>query len=516
MQKIQKLQKLFINNEWVEGEGQSFQSLDPGTQNVLWQGKEASEKQIQNAISAASSALKEWSSLTLEERSHFLEAFNQEIEEHKPLLIHTLSQENGKPLWESENEINGLLGKLSISIQSYHERCASHKKDHKEQKADNDSHFTESSLIYHKPHGVVAVFAPFNFPLHIATGHMIPALLAGNTVILKPSELTPLVSEYLIQCYERARFPKGVVNLIQGGPGVGKILANHPELNGLFFTGSAKAGQSLRESFSKTPAKILALELGGNNPLIVHQMNPNTIEAAVLYTIQSAFITAGQRCTCSRRLIVVQDKKTEASLEKYIQQLILAMSKIKVGYFSDNPTPFMGPVISIQAAQKILEAYKKLLDQGAIPLYPLKLLQPETAWLSPGLLDVTSVKDRKDEEIFGPLLQLIRVNSFEEALLEANNTEYGLAAGIFTEDKSYFELFKNDIKAGIITWNKPTTGALSRLPFGGIGSSGNFRPSAFYAADYCAYPMSSIEASSLSLPSTLLPGLTDLRRDWLR
>lgn len=484
----------YINNHWVEGLGEPMFSKNPATGEVIWKLQEASEAQINAAIRAAREALLDWSGRKIETRIKMLEQFQAELEKNRKELIDTISKENGKMLWDSEQEVAATLGKFPISLKAYHDRCSL-----RQMETPNGLSFTR-----HKPHGVVAVFGPFNFPLHLANGHIIPALIAGNTVVLKPSELTPMTAALYIRCFENAGFKAGVINLVQGGAKVGKYLSEHESLNGLFFTGSNKTGQILKETFAKQPGKILALELGGNNPLIVHQISDE--KAAVYYTIQSAFIGAGQRCTCARRLILSAGLKSDV----FIERLIDSIQKIKVGPYTAIPAPFMGPLISDQAASKVQNAYDDLIKRGATPLVPLRLLDSLSnykAFLSPALVDVTQVDNRPDEEIFGPVLQLIRVKDFDEALQEANNTAYGLVAGLLCDDESYYEEFLKKIRVGVASWNRPTTGAGSQQPFGGIGKSGNFRPAGFYSADYCSYPMAVLEKSELEMPAVILPGI---------
>lgn len=357
-------------------------------------------------------------------------------------------------------------------------------------------------MLRHKPHGVVAVFGPYNFPGHLPNGHIVPALLAGNCVLFKPSELTPKVAELTVKCWIEAGLPEGVLSLLQGGRETGVALAGHPGIDGLFFTGSSRTGNLLHAQFAGRPDKILALEMGGNNPLIVDQVAD--VDAAVYTIVQSAFISAGQRCTCARRLLVPQGEWGDALLVRLVQ----VAGQIKVGRFDEQPAPFMGSVISLQAAAQLMQAQQDLLAGGATALLAMTQLQAGAALLTPGILDVTAVNDRPDEEFFGPLLQVIRYDNFEAAIAEANATVYGLAAGLLSDSKARFEQFWLHSRAGIVNWNKQLTGAASTAPFGGIGASGNHRASAYYAADYCAYPVAGLESESLALPATLTPGVT--------
>jgi succinylglutamic semialdehyde dehydrogenase len=359
-----------------------------------------------------------------------------------------------------------------------------------------------TAVLRHKPHGVVAVFGPYNFPGHLPNGHIVPALLAGNTVLFKPSELTPKVAELTVKCWIEAGLPAGVLNLVQGARETGVALAANEGIDGLFFTGSSRTGNHLHNQFAGRPEKILALEMGGNNPLIVDQLQD--VDAAVYTIIQSAFISAGQRCTCARRLLVPQGAWGDALL----QRLVEVATTIQVGAFDAQPAPFMGSVISLAAAEQLLEAQQQLLGKGAKAL--LEMTQPRAgaALLTPGIIDVTSVTERQDEEFFGPLLQVIRYTDFDAAIAEANATAFGLAAGLLSDSKARYQQFWLESRAGIVNWNKQLTGAASTAPFGGVGASGNHRASAYYAADYCAYPVASLETESVSLPATLSPGVS--------
>ena len=184
-----------------------------------------------------------------------------------------------------------------------------------------------------------------------------------------------------------------------------------------------------------------------------------------------------------------------------------AMPAIRVGLYMDDPEPFMGPVISEKAAEMVLEAQKDLIRRGGKPLLEMRRDARSPPLLWPGLIDVTGMA-QDDEEIFGPLLRLIRVGDFDEAIQEANRTRYGLSAGLLSDRPELYEQFRAKIRAGVVNFNSPLTGARGDLPFGGVGASGNHRPGAYYAADYCRDPVASLESPRVSLPATPLPGLS--------
>lgn len=482
---------LYIAGAWQAGQGEAFDSLNPVSQQVLWSGQSASAAQVETAVQAARQAFASWASRSLEDRISMLEAFAASLKNHADELSHCIGEETGKPLWESATEVTSMVNKIAISVQSYRERTG--------EKSGPLGDAT--AVLRHKPHGVVAVFGPYNFPGHLPNGHIVPALLAGNTVLFKPSELTPKVAELTVRCWIEAGLPAGVLNLLQGGRETGIALAANPGIDGLFFTGSSRTGNALHQQFAGRPDKILALEMGGNNPLVVDQVQD--VDAAVYTVIQSAFISAGQRCTCARRLLVPQGAWGDA----FLARLVAVTATLEVGAFDRQPAPFMGSVISLEAASALLAAQADLLAKGAVALLEMTRPQDQAALLTPGILDVSAVSERPDEELFGPLLQVIRYADFDAAIAEANDTQYGLAAGLLSDSEARYKQFWLQSRAGIVNWNKQLTGAASSAPFGGVGASGNHRASAYYAADYCAYPVASLEAGALTLPAALTPGV---------
>ncbi len=486
-----KFGKLFINGEWREGNTARFTSESPETNEILWEGHGASGTDVDDAISAARGSFKKWALTAFEDRVTIIRAYQEILKSRKEEIAALIAKETGKPEWESLTEAATMVGKVDLSINAYGDRTG--------QKSNDIAGAT--AHLRHKPHGVVAVFGPFNFPGHLPNGHIVPALIAGNTVVFKPSELTPAVGEFMVSCWEEAGLPRGVLNLVHGSAETGIALSSHADLDGLFFTGSSATGTLLHKQFGGQPGKILALEMGGNNPLIVTDISD--IKGAVYHTIQSAFVTAGQRCTCARRLIVPVGEEGDA----FLDALISATKKIKVGPQKDGEAPFIGSVISNASADHLISAQAQLVMMGGKSLVNLDRVEKAKPYLHPGIIDVTAVDDLPDDEYFGPLLQVIRTPDFETSIEVANNTRFGLSGGIITDDKAKYDTYLNLSKAGIVNWNRPLTGASGAAPFGGIGASGNHRPSAYYAADYCAYPVASLEASKASLPDTLSPGI---------
>jgi len=478
-----------IGGVWIEGSGTLFSSIDPSNDETIWTGFAATDAEVGAAVAAARAARDGWAMTPLAERIAIAECYAAILTEDKAALATLIAREAGKVMWDAEGEATAMINKIAISVKAYAERTGT----------------TESvngairSRLTHRPHGVMAVFGPYNFPGHLPNGHIVPSLIAGNTIVFKPSELTPAVAEHMARAWGRAGLPNGVFNLVQGGRTVGEALVADPGIDGLLFTGSVRGGHAIARALVDRPEVIQALEMGGNNPLIVHEAKD--LDAAAVLTILSAFVSSGQRCTCARRLIV----PTGAEGDRFIERLVVAMKGIRVGAWADKGEVFMGPVVSAAAADMVLKAQGDLIAKGAVVLAECRGLPQGEAFLSPGLLDVTAVKNRPDAEVFGPLLQLIRVPDFEAAMAEANNTRFGLASGLISDSRALYESFYPRARAGIVNWNQQLTGAASAAPFGGIGLSGNHRPSAYYAADYAAWPVASMEQAEGRVVVAALP-----------
>lgn len=481
----------WINGIWQKGQGQEFIKTNPVNNKTIWKGEEATSQDVDHACQVARLAFPIWARTLLKERITIVERFAELLKENKQRLAEIISLETSKPLWETLTEVQAMIGKVAISIQAYHERTGE----------STTEIAVGTASLRHRPHGVLAVFGPYNFPGHLPNGHIVPALIAGNSIVFKPSELTPYTAQETIKIWEQAGLPKGVLNLVQGGRSTGEALSKAQEIDGLLFTGSANTGYVLHQQLAGAPEKILALEMGGNNALIID--NVTDLDAVANLAIQSAFVSAGQRCTCARRILV----KTGQVGDAFIQRFVEVAKNLVVGEWNAEPQPFMGGVISSQAATNMMKAQQQLIDFGAIPLLKMTRPQADISLLTAGILDVTGLTTLPDEEYFGPLTTIYRYNEFDEALKIANNTRFGLAVGLVSPKRDLFEKLLIEARAGIVNWNKPLTGASSAAPFGGVGASGNHRPSAFYAADYCAWPMASLEGKTATLPETLSPGI---------
>lgn len=469
---------LFIAGEWREGSGQRFESIDPASGETVWAGPAATAEEVAEAVEAARRAFEAWSESPRDFRVDKLKAYQDELKARAPAYAEAISRETGKALWETKAELSAMIGKVDISIRAQAERAG---------EREAPAAFGRA-VLRHKPHGVAAVLGPYNFPGHLPNGHIVPALLAGDTVVFKPSEETPLAGQLMIEAFQAAGLPPGVVNLVQGGRETGAALIERP-IDALLFTGSAAAGDFFRRKFAENPHVILALELGGNNPLVV--WDAGDPDAAASLIVQSSFVTTGQRCSCARRLILPEGPMGDA----IVAAVAGLAERLSIGPWNAAEEPYMGPLISARAARNAEAQVRALLELGARQIRRFAPLDgaPSDAFVTPGIYDVTGV-DVPDEEIFAPVLQVKRVADFDEAIRQANATRYGLSAGLLSEDERLWRRFFARIRAGVVNWNRPTTGAAGDMPFGGLGASGDHRPSAYYAADYCAYPVASFEA----------------------
>jgi succinylglutamic semialdehyde dehydrogenase len=468
---------LYINGAWQSGHGATLTSIDPATGQPVWQAATATPDDVARAVAAARHAFQDWADQPREERIAVLRRYKAALDARKDAFAEALSRETGKALWETKAEIGSMMAKVDVSITAYDERTG----------VRESAMPFGRAVLRHRAHGVMAVLGPFNFPGHLPNGHIVPALLAGDTIVFKPSEETPMAGELLVEALEAAGLPPGVVNLVQGGRETGAALIEQ-EIDGLLFTGSAAAGSHFRRVFADRPDVILALELGGNNPLVV--WDTADAEAAAALIIQSAFITTGQRCSCARRLIVPEGHEGQAVIDA-----VAALSdRLIAGAWDSTPEPFMGPLISARAGRMARDA--AALFEGQVIRQARAIDGLSEAFITPGIIDV-SHHETPDEEIFAPVLQVRRAATFDGALALANATRYGLSAGLISDDPARWERFQQRIRAGVVNWNRPTTGAAGAAPFGGLGASGNHRPSAYYAADYCAYPVASFEADAV-------------------
>lgn len=486
--------KLLVDGAWEEGQGEEWDRMSPVDQTITGRGCYASVEQLDRAMKASRNAFASWRQLPLDDRMQAVQRYAQYLGEHRADIARTITLETGKPLWESDTEVTTSINKVQLSIDALLKRRWT---------TTEGSGETFSAIRYH-PHGTLVVLGPFNLPLHLPGAHFIPALLAGNCVLFKPSEKTPSVGDHIARAMQFAGLPSAVFQSLHGNVELATTAIDHPLTNGVLFTGSYAAGKAIHQRLGGRPEVLLALEMGGNNALIVDQIADN--KAAIQTIVQSAWLTSGQRCTCARRLLLVDSP----SNRRLLIELIEAAQKVKVGNPLDPEQPFMGTLVSESAATSIVNAeFQQLRNSGKL-LLCARSVDNNPAMLTPSIVDMTNAKAIEDSEHFGPLLTVRFVKDLATATEVANATRFGLSAGLLSDDLEAFRYFISRINAGVVNWNSPTTGASGKMPFGGLGSSGNYRPSGYFAADYCSSPIASIEKHHLVASNDIPKGLEAL------
>jgi len=451
-----------------------LKSYEPATGAEIWSGNSGD---VNQEVSIAKDAWGKWAAYGLSDRIEMVRKFSNRLKVDSEILVELISREVGKPIWESRKEVESIIAKVDISVKAYAERSS--------QRRLNNTPGSMAALR-HKPHGVFAVITPYNEPAAIPCNHIIPALLSGNAIIFKPSEYTPAVGQFLVDSLRNIGIPKNIIRIIHGGPKTGSELSQHNDIDGLFFTGSAYAGLKVNRQFINRPGKMLVLEMGGNNPIIL--WDTKDIYSAAVLVIKSAFESAGQNCKAARRLIIKEDL-----FDLIIPEIKRLADRLIINDPHGDPPPFMGPLISNEVADGLTESFLTLMSRGGRPIRHMSRPIKGRPFVSPGIIDVTNMKERPDIELFGPLLQIIRVNSFEDAIIEANSTLYGLSASLLGGNAAQYDQFWANSRAGIVNWNAATNTVSASAPIGGTGISGNGRPGAFYSADHCAYPVASEE-----------------------
>lgn len=452
---------------------------------------------IDHACDAARAAYKSWSHLKLEERIQYLNRLKEIYLAHKDIVAEVISRETGKPLWESLTEASAIAAKITVTIEHSLKLVA-------EEKVENALPSVDGYIRF-KPRGVMAVIGPFNFPAHLPNGHIIPALVTGNTIVFKPSDKTPAMGQLFAEMFEKAGFPKGVFNVIHGLGETGKRLAGHEYVDGVLFTGSYDVGLKIKQETLDHHWKILALEMGGKNSTVVWE--DADLEKAIYESIIGSFITAGQRCSCTSK-IILHDKIFDHFLDTFYE----TAKKLTIGHWKNNP--FMGPLISKDSVEKYIRFQEMAKRENAECIMRGKSLEVpdyEGNYVTPSIYivdkhDPNSIYQKT--ELFAPNVSVYKVSDFNTALEINNSSGFGLAMSVFSKSRELYEQALLDAKVGILNWNRTTNGASSRLPFGGMGKSGNDRPSAHFAVQYTTIPVASLEDTTPFHANSLLPGVT--------
>ncbi|MBC2670410.1 succinylglutamate-semialdehyde dehydrogenase [Novosphingobium piscinae] len=449
-------------------------STAPATGEELWRGRAGD---VEDAVARAQRGWPAWAAQSLANRIELMRRFANEVRKEADALADLIGRETGKPLWEAKGEVEAVVAAVEMAVRAYADRTGQRRLD---------SALQGTAALRHKPHGIIAVLSPFSSPAQLPANAIIPALIAGNAVIFKPSEKAPACGEALGRCFHRAGISANVLQVLIGGPATGQELVTHTGIHGVLFAGSAHAGIAISRRLATNPGRLVSLDMGGNNPIVV--WDTPKIEDAATLVVQSAFAGAGQRCTNARRLIV-----KSALYDAVVGEVKRLADRLIVGAPADSPAPFMGPVIDNAAADGLTESFVYLLSNGGRPIKHMVRPHADLPFLSPAIIDTTAMAERPDVELFGPLLQVIRVDDFDAAIAEANNTRFGLSAALIGGTPQDYNRFWAHVRAGVLNWNRPTNVTSPGAPLGGVGLSGNHRPGGAYAADHCAYPVASTE-----------------------
>lgn len=442
---------------------------------------------VLTAVERAKRAFPDWRDASFEKRAQILRRFRDLANERVGELARLIAMESGKALWDATGEAKLIAAKVDTSLGAGMELVA-------------PQDVGGGARATHHPRGALAVYGPFNFPVHLPNGHIVPALATGNTVVFKPSELTPATGAFMAQLWREAGLPDGVLELVQGGAETGRALAAAEEIDGILFTGSYAVGRALGEAVLDQPHKILALEMGGKNAIAV--LEDAELDLAVAETALSISVSTGQRCTCASRIFVHR-----SLIDAFAEKLVATLERIKIGHPLENDT-FIGPLISEAAAAKVARYREFAIAAGGERILDRDPGLP-SPYVGPGLVrfsDAAQDHPYKRDEIFGPEAALYPVTDLEEAIAAINDSDYGLAAAVFTRERRSFEHCKGRIRTGILNWNKGTTGASGKLPFGGLGKSGNDRPAGIAASIYTTYPQAHLESEGGFDPASLPPG----------
>jgi succinylglutamic semialdehyde dehydrogenase len=461
-----------------------IKKFSPADLNDLLWSFEVNYQHVDPIIESAKKGYSTWKRTPLEQRLQVLSMLKQQFQQKKDEIAQAIALETGKPLWESATEANALAGKVDATINHSLKRIDTKSIQNVLPNTDGSVHF--------KPIGPCLIIGPFNFPCHLANGQILNALISGNSIIFKPSEKTCYSGQLLIECFHAAGFPPGVVNMIQGDGETASRLTKEKSIKGVFFTGSVEVGKKILSATHSDLSKLVALELGGKNTSIVHK--DANLDYVMPELIKACFMTTGQRCV-STSLIPIHRSIAENFINKFHQ----ITKKIIIDHpIEFEREPLMGPLIDQLSVDNYLNFMGMAKREGIEEIMRGKAIQKkfDGHYVSPSIHLANRSQMNKSHfltsELFGPNCTFVTYDEIEEAIEIANGTEFGLAASIFTEDETIFELTKNEIEVGQYNWNRSTVGASSILPFGGVKNSGNYRPAAVSFIDSCVYPQSNL------------------------
>jgi len=449
-------------------------SVAPATGEIIWEGEPGD---VPALARVAERDWAGWAALPVTYRIEAMRRFANGVRAAEDRLADLIARETGKPLWDARQEVATVMDRVDRAAGAHAERTGQRRLE---------GALGARSALRHKPHGVVAVITPHVMPAAIPAGHIVAALVAGNSVLFKPSEKTPATGALLTSLFHEAGVPETALACVQGGAQAGKALLAHEAVRGLLFTGSSQTGLAIARAHGGRPEMLLALEMGGNSPIIA--WDTPDIAASAALVVQSAFAFGGQHCLCARRLIV-----RDTLRDMMVEEIRTLVDRLVIDAPHADPAPYMGPMIDMEAADGLTESFLYLMSNGGRPIRHMQRPRAGLPFVTPAIIDVTAMKERPDVELFGPLLQIVSVATFEEAIAEANNSRFGLAAALIGGSPEQYDRFWSNARAGIVNWNRPTHVVAPNGPAGGIGLSGNHRPAGAYTADACAYPVVSAE-----------------------
>ena len=457
----------YINGKWVKGRA-TFQTINPANEELVADIAQADLADVDAAVNAATEAFKSWRLLPAPLRGEMLFRVGDILKQKKEELSQLLTRDMGKVIAEARGDVQEAID-MAYFMGGEGRRLLGYTAP-----VEMPNKF---GMAVRDPAGVVGLITPWNFPIAVPSWKLFPALVAGNTIIWKPSPETPAISAAFVQVFEEAGLPPGVFNLIMApGAEVGKALVEHPDVRVLSFTGSTTTGRAIAQSAAKLNKK-LSLEMGGKNAIIV--MEDANVELVTDATLWASFGTSGQRCTAASRLIA-----QKGIVSKVKESLVERTKKLKLGDGLD-PKVDVGPVINKAALDRIHNYVQIGQKEGARALVGASVadINGKGFFYSPTLFDgVNPGSTLEAEEIFGPVLSIIEVNSLEEAIEVNNRSQYGLSTSIFTQDVNRAFTAMRDIATGLVYINHGTTGAEIQFPFGGVRGTGNGHREAGQAA----------------------------------
>lgn len=469
----------------IEDPNGELKSTDPGNLDSPAVLVPFSFEQVQEVVGAANHSFAAWKRTSLADRANFLKRYRDSLQSHAKDLANLLSLEIGKPLWESHQEVEECLALIDSFLATGNQAV--------QEIQLNDAKRDGKGLVRFLPRGVLAVVSPDNLPLFTPHTHLLPALIHGNTVILKASPQAPFIGQFIAELFHDAGIPAGVANVIQGDTEVTRRLTVNSNIDGVLYTGNFEAGSKLLKQGGLECDKLIVLEMGGKNATIVWE--DADYKRALNECLLSAFITTGQRETSGDRILV-----HEKLFDRFLTDFHQLAKRCKVGYGLNEgaDAPFMGPLVSEQGMEHYLRYQGIAVREGCEEVMRGKTLEKDKKgyYVSPSIHWVHKPDSKsvyQTSEIFGPNVALYKIGDLDEAAEIINQTPYGLVSSVYSRERSVYIRLLEDTRTGMVHWNRPTIDVSYRLPYGGLKNSGNARPMGSFAAYQCTYPVSSLE-----------------------